>query len=1148
MPCCSCKPLDRIDNSWIEKQFEDSEFNIDIRDLVEWMEDNTDLIETVISAANSSLLSSDIDNGNGNDMKNENDDKKDNIDDGDNGNSNDDDDDDDDDDNDDGSNGGEKDRHWLNGNIATNDVMSRLGQQSFRFMIFDYWLKKWSGLMEKIGPSASHFIEMHRLRSQLANWEFHMSATIQDTFQQCLVYCLTTPSNRLHFTLQQIWNGVDLQDEQLAGFAENLCDSDDNNEAMAMAMTMTMTTNGIAEASSKNNQWYPPHEIFKRNECLIFQACVNPCSDDWIAVASSLGLREINVDHSLRFRQRSSDRKVLLDGEMNSFLHCLYRFEHVQNYIQMTVQSRDEHHPLPIVGPSRSPPTMPPPPPPALPLPSPPLSSVHPSASASASSLSRRVVTNRAKPLSAKASFHSPISPTAFRVVRQPSYLRSAQNDAVDRYHHHHHQNHHHHHDRDRDRDRVANHPFSSSSSSSPPLRSHAYSQEQQQPNQLRHPSLSNKKPKESALLPLHMSSEATGRPSFVDWNIIEEARQHTEKEEGEGNDNDRDDNDRDDNDNGNENEKKKEKEDSQDSQISHSSLKQEELLAILESVHDDKEDDSNDANASSTPQPESVDNIYSNLPQGFAPVRLHIPLWHLCAKVPSLGRQRRHLHTSYRFFSKVMSLLEDKDRYKDKDQRKSSNVNANASVNEIKSDGNNTTMASSSSEEKTETTRSTVVSTKKEQSLKHVRNYSSFLVLQSHPFLPLYVSSSNRGEIHLWHFMFEEPLATLTTYNPLFSSSTYSVRQALADDNDAALDEDATKGNDNANNNNNNNKNNNNDINDNNFMIALRFNDFGNKLAAMSRRGDMHLWHFDAPKSFYRRELQAFSTFHCHDKMGRGLAFVKGSSYITTAGDSSNNANVAVFDLLFTDPQRSLVRTYTCYEGTGATCVENCGDLGCIVTGGHTGVLHVFDPRASTSTFQWEYPNFRIWKLKYFEPTQELMVGTLEGTVSVWDMRYLPKHKIDSVNTSIANVVAKVPYPFTHALTNEWNLFSKKTFFNHPSGIGTSLGRYLVYWIGWYCKISQKAAECEIIKCSSFVCLVDSFLFSFWLICCSLHFYNEVYSCITFFHFLLSNWLLIDKLLFLLEPISMYFSRILTKKKRVALDNPFAEMAHTNV
>ena len=61
-------------------------------------------------------------------------------------------------------------------------------------------------------------------------------------------------------------------------------------------------------------------------------------------------------------------------------------------------------------------------------------------------------------------------------------------------------------------------------------------------------------------------------------------------------------------------------------------------------------------------------------------------------------------------------------------------------------------------------------------------------------------------------------------------------------------------------------------------------------ELSGMNQNGNLYLWHFNVPPSIFRREFRAYYSEHCHDKFGSDHVFVRGSSCMATAGESSSN------------------------------------------------------------------------------------------------------------------------------------------------------------------------------------------------------------------------------------------------------------------
>ncbi len=124
----------------------------------------------------------------------------------------------------------------------------------------------------------------------------------------------------------------------------------------------------------------------------------------------------------------------------------------------------------------------------------------------------------------------------------------------------------------------------------------------------------------------------------------------------------------------------------------------------------------------------------------------------------------------------------------------------------------------------------------------------------------------------------------------------------------------------------------------------------------------------------------------------------------------ASHRVTDCIWDLLFGDRSRCLIRSYCCYEGTGANCIEHCADIDSIVVGGHRGSLNMFDQRIPFPILKWDHGQSRIWKLEYHAPKRQLLVGTLEGHVSIWDVRKLYDRSTLSTHHDVATATATNP------------------------------------------------------------------------------------------------------------------------------------------
>src|SRR5690606_36755630 len=107
--------------------------------------------------------------------------------------------------------------------------------------------------------------------------------------------------------------------------------------------------------------------------------------------------------------------------------------------------------------------------------------------------------------------------------------------------------------------------------------------------------------------------------------------------------------------------------------------------------------------------------------------------------------------------------------------------------------------------------------------------------------------------------------------------------------------------------------------------------------------------------RSIYRRDFRAYYYYNSHDKKGNDLIFLNNtSSLIATGGESSNNKNVNILDILYTNSNRCIMQSYECFEGHHCNCLEYCKNISCIVAGGNKGLLYMIDPRKNKYISKW--------------------------------------------------------------------------------------------------------------------------------------------------------------------------------------------------
>ncbi|KAM4616891.1 dmX-like protein 1 [Polymixia lowei] len=163
--------------------------------------------------------------------------------------------------------------------------------------------------------------------------------------------------------------------------------------------------------------------------------------------------------------------------------------------------------------------------------------------------------------------------------------------------------------------------------------------------------------------------------------------------------------------------------------------------------------------------------------------------------------------------------------------------------------------------------------------------------------------------------------------------------------------------------------------------VTRIRFNHQGNKFGIVDADGGLSLWQTNtsgnAPKPYL--------TLQCHSKTAHDFVFVGSSSLIATAGLSTDNRNVCLWDTLVT-PMNSLVHAFCCHE-SGATVLSLAPRHQLLITGGRKGWISVLElpHRHQRQSFQ---AHDSPVKALAVDPTEGCFIsGSAEGNIKVWSL-----------------------------------------------------------------------------------------------------------------------------------------------------------------
>ncbi|NXL84831.1 DMXL1 protein, partial [Alectura lathami] len=168
--------------------------------------------------------------------------------------------------------------------------------------------------------------------------------------------------------------------------------------------------------------------------------------------------------------------------------------------------------------------------------------------------------------------------------------------------------------------------------------------------------------------------------------------------------------------------------------------------------------------------------------------------------------------------------------------------------------------------------------------------------------------------------------------------------------------------------------------------VTRMRFNYQGNKFGIVDADGYISLYQTNwkccpltgtSPKPYL--------TWQCHNKTANDFVFISSSSLIATAGLSSDNRNICLWDTLVS-PTNSLVHAFVCHD-SGATVLAYAPKHQLLISGGRKGFTCIIDLRQKQQQQLLQSHDSPV-KAIAVDPTEEYFVtGSAEGNIKVWSL-----------------------------------------------------------------------------------------------------------------------------------------------------------------
>lgn len=163
--------------------------------------------------------------------------------------------------------------------------------------------------------------------------------------------------------------------------------------------------------------------------------------------------------------------------------------------------------------------------------------------------------------------------------------------------------------------------------------------------------------------------------------------------------------------------------------------------------------------------------------------------------------------------------------------------------------------------------------------------------------------------------------------------------------------------------------------------VTRIRFNYQGNKFGIVDADGALSLWQTSTGGNTHT----PFLTLQCHNKTANDFVFVGSSSLIATAGLSTDNRNVCLWDTLVT-PANSLVQGFSCHE-SGATVLALASKPQLLISGGRRGWISVLDLSQKIQRQSFQAHDSPVKALAVDSTEERFISGSAEGNIKVWSM-----------------------------------------------------------------------------------------------------------------------------------------------------------------
>ncbi|KAF6356815.1 Dmx like 1 [Rhinolophus ferrumequinum] len=197
--------------------------------------------------------------------------------------------------------------------------------------------------------------------------------------------------------------------------------------------------------------------------------------------------------------------------------------------------------------------------------------------------------------------------------------------------------------------------------------------------------------------------------------------------------------------------------------------------------------------------------------------------------------------------------------------------------------------------------------------------------------------------------------------------------------------------------------------------VTRMRFNYQGNKFGIADADGYLSLYQTNWKCCPVTGSMpKPYLTWQCHNKTANDFVFISSSSLIATAGLSTDNRNVCLWDTLVT-PANSLVHAFICHD-SGATVLAYAPKHQLLISCGRKGFTCVFDLQQRQRRQLFQSHDSPVKAISIDQTEEYFVTGSAEGNIKIWSFStfsllhtFINEHARQSIFRNIGTGVMQI-------------------------------------------------------------------------------------------------------------------------------------------